>query len=123
MVKGRGIKALKVLGGLIAFCFALLAGAVFLLNTDAFQNKLLKYATQMLSEKLQTRVEIDSISVGLFSQDVNLYGLDVEDLQHRKMLKIVKRQKISGAFCLHFREKLYLCIRKSARSLHGALVQ
>lgn len=88
MGKGRGIKALKVLGGLIAFCFALLAGAVFLLNTDAFQNKLLKYATQMLSEKLQTRVEIDSISVGLFSQDVNLYGLDVEDLQHRKMLQL-----------------------------------
>ena len=88
MVKGRLLTIFKVLGGLFAFCIALIAGTVLLLNTDAFQNKLLKYATQMLSEKLQTHVEIDSISVGLFSQDVNLYGLDVEDLQHRKMLQL-----------------------------------
>lgn len=42
----------------------------------------------MLSEKLQTQVTIDSVSIGLFSQDVRLYGLDIEDLQHRKMLQL-----------------------------------
>ena len=79
---------LKVFGCLIAACIVLMFGTVFLLNTDAFQNKLLHHATQLLSEKLQTRVEIDSVSIGLFSQDVNLYGLDVEDLQHRKMFQL-----------------------------------
>jgi hypothetical protein len=66
----------------------LVTGTVFILNTDSFQNKLLKYATKMLSEKFQTRVEIDSVSIGLFSQDIRLYGLDLEDRQHRKMLQL-----------------------------------
>ena len=79
---------LKLFGGLIATCIVLVVGTVLVLDTDAFQNKLLNYATSMLSEKLQTRVEIDSVSIGLFSQDVNLYGLDVEDLQHRKMFQL-----------------------------------
>ena len=88
MVKGRGLTVLKVLGGLIASLMVLIVGTVFLLNTDAFQNKLLKHAIGLLSDKLQTRVEIDSVSIGLFSQDIYLYGLDVEDLQHRKMLQL-----------------------------------
>lgn len=88
MAKRSWLIALKVLGGLTAFLLALVAGMVFLLNTDAFQNKLMRQATRLLSEKLQTRVEIDSVSIGLFSQDVNLYGLDVEDLQHRKMFQL-----------------------------------
>ena len=79
---------LKVFGCVVAACLVLTAGTVILLNTDAFQNKMLKRVTSLLSEKLQTRVEIDSISIGLFSQNVNLYGLDVEDLQHRKMLQL-----------------------------------
>lgn len=88
MNKRHILSALKVLGGLVALFVTLVVGTVFLLNTDAFQNRLLKYATTMLSEKLQTRVEIDSVSIGLFSQAVNLYGLDVEDLQHRKMFQL-----------------------------------
>jgi hypothetical protein len=43
------------------------------------QNKFLHYATDMLQEKLQTKVEIDSIHVGFFSDDVGLYNLKVED--------------------------------------------
>ena len=80
--------ALKVFGCVVAACLLLLVGTVLVLNTDTFQNKLLKQATSMLSDKLQTRVEIDSISIGLFSQKVNLYGLDIEDLQHRKMFQL-----------------------------------
>ena len=79
---------LKVFGGLVAAFLMLMVGTVLVLNTDTFQNKLLRYATSLLSEKLQTRVEIDRVSIGLFSQDVNLYGLDVEDLQQRKMLQL-----------------------------------
>ena len=82
------IKTLKVFGCVVAACLVLMVGTVFLLNTDTFQNKLLRHATSLLSDKLQTRVEIDSISIGLFSQKVNLYGLEVEDLQHRKMFQL-----------------------------------
>lgn len=42
----------------------------------------------MLQEKLQTKVSIDSIRIGFFSDDVRLYNLQVEDLQHRPMLKL-----------------------------------
>lgn len=80
--------ALKVFGCVVAACLLLMVGTVLVLNTDTFQNKMLKRATSMLSDKLQTRVEIDSISIGLFSQKVNLYGLDIEDLQHRKMFQL-----------------------------------
>ena len=79
---------LKVFGCVVAACLLLMVGTVLVLNTDTFQNKMLKRATSMLSDKLQTRVEIDSISIGLFSQKVNLYGLDIEDLQHRKMFQL-----------------------------------
>ena len=79
---------LKLFGGFVATCILLVVGTVLVLNTDTFQNKLLKRATQMLSDKLQTRVEIDSVSIGLFSQNINLYGMDIEDLQHRKMFQL-----------------------------------
>jgi len=42
----------------------------------------------MLKEKLQTEVSIDRIRVNFFGQDMNLYGVEVEDLQHRKMLRL-----------------------------------
>ena len=87
-MKKTFLTLLKIFGGLVAFCVALVVGAVFLLNTDSFQNKLLQKATEMLSDKLQTRVQIDHVSVGLFSQDLRLYGLDVEDQQQRKMLQL-----------------------------------
>lgn len=79
-------RILKIVAGVCLTVVVLVTGTVFVLNTATFQNKLMKYATEMLSDKLQTKVSIDSVSIGLFSQDVRLYGLDVEDLQHRKML-------------------------------------
>lgn len=82
------IKTLKIIGCVVAACLVLMVGTILVLNTDTFQNKLLRHATSLLSDKLQTRVEIDSISIGLFSQKVNLYGLEVEDLQHRKMFQL-----------------------------------
>lgn len=80
------IRILKIVAGVCLTLVVLVTGTVLVLNTATFQNKLMKYSTEMLSEKLQTKVSIDSVSIGLFSQDIRLYGLDVEDLQHRKML-------------------------------------
>ena len=82
------LRLAKVVGGLIASVIVLVVGTVLVLNTDSFQNRIMQYATQTLSDTLKTHVSIDHVSVGLFSQDVRLYGLDVEDQQQRKMLQL-----------------------------------
>ena len=81
---------LKILFGLIITIIVLLGAGTLLLNTKYVQNKLLVIATNLLSEKLETRVKADSISVNLFSQDIALYGLDIDDQQQRKMLQVGK---------------------------------
>jgi hypothetical protein len=40
----------------------------------------------LLQDKLETRVKIDSVSVNFTKFDVNLWGVDIEDRQQRKML-------------------------------------
>ena len=81
---------LKIGGGIIGgLSVVLLTGSV-LLNSRYVQNKVLKYATDALAEKLQTRVSIDSVSISLIRQKVELWGLYVEDQQQREMLKLKK---------------------------------
>lgn len=82
------VVSLKIVGGLLAAVVVLLLALGVLLNTDAFQNKLLRYSTRMLSEKLNTEVKIDSVSIGFFSNDVRLKGVSIDDLEHRKMLQM-----------------------------------
>lgn len=79
---------LKILGAIVALLIVLLVGATFLLNSSSFQNKVMKRATEMLSERLGTRVTVDSVHVSLMNQVVELYGVDVEDQQQRKMLQV-----------------------------------
>lgn len=82
------LRPLKIVAIIVVVFVALVVGAVGLLNTSSVQDKFLSYATDMLQEKLQTKVSIDSIRIGFFSDDVRLYNLQVEDLQHRPMLKL-----------------------------------
>lgn len=77
---------LKILGGIVGGIVLLLLVATVLLNTHAVQNKFLGMAKQRLEEKLQTRVEIEDLSVNIFTQEIHLKGLEVEDQQQRKML-------------------------------------
>ena len=120
MKKKLVVKLFKILGGIIVSIILLLIVAGFLLNTPSVQQKILAYATNMLQEKLQTRVEIDSISVNFLTFDVNLMGLDVEDQQQRKMLQadrlsvnvdlwtlIRNKVKISDAEIEGIRARLY----------------
>lgn len=79
---------LKILGGIVGGIVLLLLVATVLLNTHAVQNKLVGMATQRLEERLQTHVKIDDVSVNVFTQEVNLKGLEVEDQQQRKMLEL-----------------------------------
>lgn len=74
---------------IIALLFVVLVvGAVGLLNTASVQDKIVTYATEMLQEELQTKVSIDSIRIGFFSDDIRLYRLLVEDQQQRPMLQL-----------------------------------
>lgn len=96
------VRILVVLGILVTIFLVVAITAGILLNTPSVQNKLLSRATQLLSEKLQTRVAIDSIHIGFFSDKIKLYGMEVEDLQQRKMLQIDRlAAEISMVSLLH----------------------
>ena len=71
----------------MALVLLLLVAAFFYINSSAGQQRLLKFATDLLQEKLETKVQIDSVSVNFGTMDVNLFGLDVEDRQQRPMLQ------------------------------------
>ena len=77
---------MKVAGWTALSLVVLLVVAFFLLNSRFVQQKLMHAATDMLSERLQTSVTIDSVSIGILSQDVRLHGLNVADRQRRPML-------------------------------------
>ena len=81
------ILGLKIFGGLVALILVLLAAIFFYINSNAGQQRLLKFATDLLQEKLETKVQIDSVGVNFGTMDVNLFGLDVEDRQQRPMLQ------------------------------------
>lgn len=68
------LRPLKIVAIIVVVFVALVVGAVGLLNTSSVQDKFLSYATDMLQEKLQTKVSIDSIRIGFFSDDVRLYN-------------------------------------------------
>ena len=62
--------------------------ALALVNTNYVQQKVLTYATTTLTEQLKTQVSIEEADIDLFNMSVRLHGLEVEDLQKRKMLQM-----------------------------------
>lgn len=80
--------SLKILAGIVGGLLVLLVVAAVLLNTHSVQNKILNVATKQLEQKLQTRVQIDDVSVNVLTQEINLKGLAVDDQQQRKMLEL-----------------------------------
>jgi len=79
------IKIGSVLLGVLLLFFI---GGFVVLNTSWFQNKLLTETVNLLEERLQTKVEVDSVSIDLLTLDAKLYGLRVDDLQQRRMLQM-----------------------------------
>ena len=73
---------------LVGLVFSLLVVAFFVVNSAAFQEKLLRQTTDILKDKLQTDVQIDSVSIDLLTLDAKLYRLCVEDRQQRKMFQV-----------------------------------
>ena len=83
-------RILKTVGGTAVGAVVLIGGATLLLNTESVQNKLLNKAVELLSQKLETHVEIDSISFNVFTQDISLFKIKIEDREKREMLKVEK---------------------------------
>ena len=68
----------KIILGLVAGVILLVLAVVLAVNTDFVQNKVLQYATNRLSEKLQMPLKADSISINFFKLRAQLFGVDVE---------------------------------------------
>ncbi len=89
-MKGKRLflRMMKVLAGCVAGFAVLLVAAFFALNSPAMQNRLMRHATEIISEKLQTKVTIDSIAVDLPSASLRLIGLNILDKQQQELLRI-----------------------------------
>ena len=62
--------------------------AAVAVNSKSVHDYVLKQATEMLAEKLQTRVSIDSAAISLLKGSVKFYGMEIDDQQQRRMLRI-----------------------------------
>ena len=82
------IRLLKVTAVVIMMLIMLAIGTFFLVQTDSVQQKLLSYATNLLSQELHTKVEINKISLSLTGGVFKLHGMTVEDQQQQKMLQV-----------------------------------
>ena len=83
-------RILKICGGVVAVVIILLVAAIVTINNKSFQKKILNIAVEELRQKLETHVDIDSISINTFTQDISLYGIEIEDREKRQMLRIEK---------------------------------
>ena len=78
---------LRVVLALVILVVILLVTGFCLVNSNSVQNELVRRAKTMLQDKLQTRVDIDSVSINLVTLNAELYGLYVEDRQQRPLLR------------------------------------
>ncbi len=88
MMKKVAIVLLKTLGWSAAALVLLLVTVFLVIQTDYVQNRLMQRAVTMLSDRLQTEVHLDHINISILKQSIRLSGLEIEDLQHRKMLQM-----------------------------------
>ena len=88
MNKSAYKKPLKIAGYTLAAFVGLLLIITLIINFGPVQSKIVRKATEALQERIPTKVHIDKIQINLFSQAVSLHDVEVEDLQHRKMLQL-----------------------------------
>ena len=81
------ISLLAVVGALAIVFILFMVGTIWVMNSESMKDKLLGQATELLSEKLETQVGIDSVRVGL-TDGIRLFGVAIEDQHQRKMLQI-----------------------------------
>ena len=77
----------KVLSTIILLSIFLPIGITLLLSVDAIQNYVVDKATEVMSDKLDTRVSIDRVDLDLFTK-VRVRGLYVEDYEQDTLLYV-----------------------------------
>ncbi len=82
------IRLAKIAAIVVGVVLVLGLTAFFILNSSSFQSKMRVKATDTLKEKLKTNVKIDHIYFDLLGGDVELYGVEIEDQQQRKMFQM-----------------------------------
>lgn len=82
------MRFLKIGGSIFAAVIGILLIGCLVINYGPVQEEIVHFATEELSKKLDTKVEIESARVNFFNQSVNVCGLNVEDQQHRDLLKV-----------------------------------
>ncbi len=81
-------KLLKIVIGIAATCVILVVGLIAFIHTDYVQERALQQVKELLSDHLQTHVDVGSAKISLFGQNVSIKDVCVEDLQQRKMLQV-----------------------------------
>ena len=97
----------KIVGGVLLTCVILLLGVIGFIHTDWSQQRATKQITILLSEELNTKVEIERVSTNFFGELLSIHNLSVEDRQSRKMLKM-NELKVSVDLWQLLRQKLYV---------------
>ena len=87
-MKKKLLLILQVMGGLFAVLLIVLGGLAIAVNSPAIQGKVLHKATEMLSERLGTKVTADSVYIDVMRQNLQLYGVSIDDLQKRKLFEM-----------------------------------
>ncbi len=82
------VKILKTLGIIAAILVVLFVIAIFIVESPTIQNKVMKRATAMLTEKLGRRVEVDKVNISLIRQSVGLYGVEIGDKETPPVLQL-----------------------------------
>ena len=77
---------------LVVLVVVLLVTAFYVFHTSWFQDNMKERAVELLSDKLQTNIQLEHVGVDLMTFDAKLEGLKVEDRQQRKMLVLDKLQ-------------------------------
>jgi hypothetical protein len=87
-MKKKLLLILQILGGVFVVVLLFLLGLAVVVNSPMLQKKVLYKATEMLSEKLGTKATIDSVYIDVVRQDVELYGVGIDDKQQRKLFEM-----------------------------------
>ena len=82
------VKILKTLGIIAAILVVLFVIAIFIVESPTIQNKVMKRATAMLTEKLGRHVEVDRVNISLIRQSVGLYGVEIGDKETPPVLQL-----------------------------------
>lgn len=82
------IRTLAAIGAVVVVLVVVVVAFVWLMNKADLQDRLLNKASDMLAEKLETQVQIDSIRVGFFKDAVQLYGIAIDDQANEKLLQV-----------------------------------